>query len=168
MDEESPWYVIIPGVALLGFLCTSCFVIEHHVPVILLGLVQMALGLCAIILFSFTWYWLISESMWGGSVIGLIVSITGIFFIVLINIPFLYVGACVFMIGWEGGKEASQCSPEPAADAGWIGPCGARNAAGSRFCAGCGTQKPEQPRALEHEVGKQAEYPTIERGEVMA
>jgi len=174
-DEESFWYVIIPGVAFLGCLCTSCFVIEHHVPVILLGLVQMALGLCAIILFSFTW-WLMMDYAFGnvfallmeGEVVGILVFIAGIFFIVLINLPNLYVGACLFMVGWQGGKEAPQCSPEPAADGGWIGPCGTRNAASSRFCTGCGTPKPEQPGALEHTVGKQAEYPTIEKGDVMA
>jgi hypothetical protein len=163
-------YISFPLLCLpaFGCLCTSCFVIEHRVPVILLGLVQMALGLCVILMFSSTLVSFVVYASIEGDVAWILLSIVAIFFVILFNLPNLYVGACLFMIGWQGDKESSQCSPEPAADGGWIGPCGTRNAASSRFCTGCGTPKPEQPGALEHKVGKQAEYPTIEKGEVMA
>jgi len=151
-----------------------------------LGLVQMALGLSIIVLllgtFSGGFFWfgclpLYCMSLGCGCLgfpllVDIALFIFLIFIIVLINLPSIYLGTCVFMIGWEGSKAASQGSPvacpEPAADADWIGPCGNRNAASNSFCTGCGTPKPEQPGALEHKVGKQAEYPTIEKGEVMA
>ena len=38
--------------------------------------------------------------------------IVAIFFGILFSLPNLYVGACLFMIGWQGGKEAPQCSPQ--------------------------------------------------------
>jgi hypothetical protein len=141
-----------------GCLCTACFVIEHERVVMLLGLVQMALGLSIIVLLSFSglglffWYGcaplypsIYGMGCWGFPLlVDIALFIFLIFIIVLINLPSIYLGTCVFMIGWEESKAASQGSPvacpEPAADADWIGPV----------------------------VGRQAEYPTIEKGEVMA
>jgi hypothetical protein len=178
-DEEAIWPIFL--LPCFGCLCTSCFVIEHERAVMLLGLVEMALGLSIIVLVSsglgFLFFWLDCIYVGMGCLplelpgkIALFIFL--VFLIVVTNLPTVYMGACVFMIGWEGSKAASQGSPvacpEPAADAGWIGPCGNRNAAGDSFCTRCGTPKPEQPGALEHKVGKQAEYPTIEKGDVMA
>ena len=113
---------------------TSCFVIEHRVPVILLGLVQMALGLCMILMvcLSFAPYLMHGNCPdCGGETFLFFINIpllplfffystssayppfiVAIFFGILFNLPNLYVGACLFMIGWQGGKEASQCSPQ--------------------------------------------------------
>ena len=86
----------------------------------LLGLVEMALGLSSIVLVSsglgFLFFWLDCIYVGMGCLplelpgkIALFIFL--VFLIVVTNLPTVYMGACVFMIGWEGSKAASQGSP---------------------------------------------------------